>query len=139
MTDQAIIHTCGGCGVERIGPGIGDVPGETLPCANDGCGSTILIMHATFDNDSGLHDEIRSKLRDSTKNARQGRKVDQNLGSEYYRKGARWHHVDRRIDYENDWYDEVITDEESREVVRCVHEPLSVHQGRGTAQSANAT
>jgi hypothetical protein len=73
MTDQEIVQTCDGCGVERIGPGIGDVPGQKLLCANDRCGSESVTISATFDNDSGLHDEFRSKLRDTSKNSREGR------------------------------------------------------------------
>ncbi len=60
-------------------------------------------------------------------------------GSDYYRRGERWHQVDRTIDYANNWYDETITDEATGEVVRECHEPLSDHRGRGSAKSSPGT
>ena len=77
---------------------------------------------------------MSAKARDTTLNSREGRKVDLVTGAEYYRDGLQWCRVERRIDYVGDWYDEVITDEVTGVVVREVHEPLSDHQGRGSAK-----
>lgn len=128
------IDVCSSCGAERIGPGIGDVPGERVPCPNDGCGSVAITTQLTITADLGMRARLVAKAKDRSLGSRRGRKVDMTTGAEYYRLDDRWHRVERKIDYVNDWYDEVITVESTGEVIREVHEPLSDHQERGTAK-----
>ena len=67
--------------------------------------------------------------------ARSGRRADSEItaGKELYRKTGEWHTVDRVINRPNDRYDELIKDQHGK-VVRECHEPLSKHQGRGSAK-----
>lgn len=134
MSTQQVIYTCSACGVERIGPGIGDVPGDRTPCANEGCGSVAVVTELFITDVVDVRDLLTGKLKNPDLNARKGRKVDFTTGTEYFRHGQRWRQVDRTIDYANDWYDETITDETTGEVIRDCHERLSEHQGRGRAR-----
>ena len=70
---------------------------------------------------------------DSQLSSRKGRKLEFVSGADYFRSGQRWHRVERIIDFANDRYDEVVTDESTGAVIRSCHEPLSEHQGRGSA------
>jgi len=38
------------------------------------------------------------------------------------------------IDKKSDWYDETVIDNNTQEIIRDCHEPLSQHQGRGSAK-----
>lgn len=42
--------------------------------------------------------------------------------------------LERIIDRENDWYEEVVTDPETGEVIHRCAERLSEHTGRGSAK-----
>jgi hypothetical protein len=133
MSTQKVIHMCRACGVERIGPGIGDLPGDRTPCANDGCGSVDVAIDVVIADVAVARDLLVAKLKDASLGSRKGREVDVTTGAEYFRQGERWHRVDRIVNYADDWYDETITDETTGTVVRECHERLSDHQGRGGA------
>lgn len=105
-----------------------------MPCATDGCGSVKIDIDVTINDNLEIRDLLKAKLRDPSLGSKQGRKLDVTTGTEYFRLGQRWHRVERRIDYVNDLYDEVITDEATANVVREVHESLTSHQGRGSAR-----
>lgn len=134
MSTQKMVYTCSACGVERIGPGIGDLPGDRLPCANERCGSVAVLISLTITDDAGVRDMLTGKLKNPDLGSRKGRKVDFTTGTDYFRRDQRWHRVDRTIDYANDWYDETITDEATGDVIRNRHERLSEHQERGSAK-----
>ncbi|HKO46634.1 MAG TPA: hypothetical protein VJV79_02870 [Polyangiaceae bacterium] len=55
-------------------------------------------------------------------------------GASFYRLTKRWHVLNRLIDRTNDRYREHIIDEETGDVVRNCEEPLSEHQGFGSAK-----
>ena len=135
MSTQQVIYTCSACGVERIGPGIGDLPGERMPCANEGCGSVAVVIELAITDDAGVRDLLTGKLKNPDVGSRKGRRIDITTGSDYFRRGKRWHRVDRTIDYVNDWYDETIIDEATGEMIRNCHQRLRDHQGRGSAKS----
>lgn len=139
VSTQQTVYVCSGCGAERVGPGIGDVLGERLPCANSGCGSVGIDIRLTISEHIAIRDAPKAKLKDPGLGSRKGRKVDVTTGAEYYRLGQRWHRVERRIDYTNNVYDEVITDEATAKVIREVHETLKDHQGRGSGRRPPAT
>lgn len=133
MSTQKVINTCSACGVERLGPGIGDVPGDRTPCINDGCGSVDVAIAVVIVDVAGARDLLAGKLKDANLGSRKGRKVDFTTGADYFRRGERWHRVDRTTNYADDRYDETITDETTGTVVPECHERLSDHQGRGSA------
>lgn len=51
-----------------------------------------------------------------------------------FRKTGRWHLVDRTLNKRNNTYDEEIRDRETGELVHECHEPLTEHQGHGSAR-----
>lgn len=122
---------CAGCGVQRAGPGIEGSAVSVTPCPN--CGVVgidrrIVLADSAVGRDClgsrsrGLRDGKRKNLRESKQ------------GTEFFRKDGRWHEIWRVVDHVNDWYDEVITDEETGQVVHECHEPLSQHHGHGSAR-----
>ena len=48
---------------------------------------------------------------------------------------GKWRDRIQKVDRDQDWYDKVVTDKESGEIIHECHEPLSEHQGRGSARS----
>lgn len=104
-----------------------------MPCANEGCGSVAVLIELTITDDVGVRDLLTGKSKNPDLGSRKGRKIDFTTGTDYFRRGQRWHRVVRTIDYANDWYDETIIDEATGEVIRDCHERLSEHQGRGSA------
>jgi hypothetical protein len=57
-------------------------------------------------------------------------------GDEFFHLTQRWHRLFRRIDRDDDWYSEHITDAETGEIIRSLEEPLSEHRGRGSAKKS---
>jgi hypothetical protein len=130
--DGIVAVTCSDCGIDRADLGIPPPSDDNRsPCPQ--CGSIALLVDVQVYDEMTIKDYAqvaytnRAETDGRTKVVVKGK-----LGSEFYRKDGRWHRVERRIDKANDWYDEVITDEESGVIVREVHEPLSQHQGRGS-------
>jgi hypothetical protein len=50
------------------------------------------------------------------------------------RSTGRWATLMQRVDRGNDRYDKTVVDQETGEVLRDCHEPLSEHTGRGSAR-----
>jgi hypothetical protein len=48
----------------------------------------------------------------------------------------RWVQIHRWTDWKNDWYDELVTDPATGEIIHECHEPLSEHTSRGSAKGA---
>lgn len=129
--DQESETYCADCGVERLGPGIEGASGTSTPCPN--CGATGLQRRVFLTDTVHMRDGLAGRsrgLRDGVRKDLQKWKQ----GTELYRKEGRWHEVRRLIDHLNDWYDEVITDEQTGQVVHECHEPLSQHRGHGGAR-----
>lgn len=51
-----------------------------------------------------------------------------------YRTG-KWRDRTQCVDRDKNWYDEVVTDQETGEVIHGCHEPLSEHRGHGSAKA----
>lgn len=130
MKDDGIVGVrCAACGADR-----GDVrrtPADTEvhePCT---CGASAVIFDVRATDEASVREMVVLKARDQQ--AKEPHLIVK-WGSSFFARESRWHELDRRIDRANDRYDEVITDEETGEVVREVHEPLHEHQGRGSAR-----
>jgi hypothetical protein len=134
VSTEQVIFTCSACGVERIGPGIGDVPGARTPCSNDRCGSVAVVAALTTTDGLEVRELLAGRSKDPDLGSRKGRKLEFKAGTEFFRQGQRWRQVNRTLDFINDRYDETITDEATGEVIRECHEQLSEHQGRGSAR-----
>ncbi len=55
-------------------------------------------------------------------------------GEEFYRDQGKWVLKERIIDWQNDWYREVVTDSETGAIIQECSEPLSKHRGHGSAK-----
>jgi len=56
------------------------------------------------------------------------------IGYDLFRSIQKWVRLERVIDRENDYYKEVITDPTTGEIIHHCEEPLSKHQGHGSAK-----
>jgi hypothetical protein len=80
---------------------------------------------------------VREMLAFKGKGDRNGKRevfLQGKAGEELHYDTQRWTVISRRIDRDNDRYDEVITDAETGEVLHECHEPLSKHKGHGSAR-----
>jgi hypothetical protein len=105
--------------------------GHRPGCAN--CGEVAVALGITV-NDSVT---VREMLAFKAKGDRDGKRkvfLEGKAGDELHHDTQRWTVISRRIDRDNDWYDEVISDAETVEVLHECHEPLSEHQGHGSAR-----
>ncbi|MEW5802370.1 MAG: hypothetical protein AB1847_09735 [bacterium] len=55
-------------------------------------------------------------------------------GADLHKKTGKWMKIDRVIDRENDFYFEKVIDPKTKKIVHCCQEPLSSHQGHGSAK-----
>lgn len=102
---------------------------ERSPCPM--CGSLSRHIEITIEATVTLHSQIALKARRHGK----GRLfLESKVGDDLYHLTGRWNRLERHIDHENDWYDEVITDSATGEILKETHEPLSQHQGHGSAK-----
>lgn len=95
------------------------------PCPD--CGSDNRLLEVDVHDEVSVHDQVRLKKRDPD-----GLYEETVSGADRHRNTGEWRDVQRLVDHRNDWYDEVVRRPDG-EVVREVHEPLSEHQGRGSA------
>jgi hypothetical protein len=80
-----------------------------------------------------FHDEVRLAVRDGNRTT--GRAVvDVRSGDSWSRRLQRWMRLERRVDRAANRYTERLTDPRSGEVVHERDEPLSDHQGHGSAR-----
>ena|SRR2546423_628996 len=100
------------------------------------CGSTRRLIERTLQGAQSVHSQL------SIKGRRGGHGepfVEQKIGDDLHRKTGRWKKLNQRVDRENDWYDKEVVDRETGQCIRDVHEPLSKHQGYGSAKNQGAT
>jgi hypothetical protein len=118
---------CTKCGKE-----LPDEPAEKRkPCPN--CGSTARStgVTASISIARAVHLKTHSKHRDGS------RKIvrEEISGDDFHRQSGRWNLINRLIDRANDWYQETFRSEETGEIIHYTAEPLSNHQGHGSAKS----
>lgn len=98
------------------------------------CGSTKQSMHIHFEDQIQTTEWVDIRLKSSSLPSRKKLRVHTQSGQQFSVKLGR--HVDktRVLDKENDRYFEKITDPLTEEVLRHCEEPLTAHQGRGSAK-----
>lgn len=123
-TDRVI--RCGGC--KQI---LEDstYQANRIPCSN--CGSLQRHIFVSFNQTIRVHTKARIKARHSNGEKPYFESVQ---GDDLHRKSGKWMILERSIDRENNWYHEKITDPKTDEVVHETAEPLSEHQGHGSAR-----
>lgn len=99
------------------------------PCPN--CGSMARTIHVS------VHETLTVRERMGLK-ARHGESgkpcLESVSGADLHRKSGKWMHLERVIDREKDEYKEVVKDPDTGTVIHKCEEPLSKHQGHGTAK-----
>ena len=89
-------------------------------------------MVEVLDTDVAIaHEDLDLRARDATGGkpyltVKSGDSLEQRTG--------KWRDRVQRVDQANHWYDKVVTDKETGEVLRDCHEPLSDHVDRGSAR-----
>ena len=116
-----------------------DLPSEWAreveqPCPN--CGSTSQSITIAVAEEIALHDCLKGRVKDSNVSSKKSPRVIFQVGDSYWKDGKKWVIRNMRVDKDRDLYREVIHDPETgRTIHQCV-EPLSKHQGHGSAKRA---
>lgn len=99
------------------------------PCSQ--CGSKARSFHVAISDTITIHEMLGIK----GKRPRQKRPfIEQKVGDDLHRKTGLWMKLKRIIDRDNDAYQETVTDPRTGQVVHHADEPLSKHQGHGSAK-----
>ena len=115
---------------------------ESQPCPR--CGSDSLLFRLRVDSSVRIRDLFRGEVRDPDyeldrrKKGKRGKKLlarEVKVGSEPRGdQPGKWVNVYQDTNRKHDTYDKKVTDEETGQVLRECHEPLSAHRGHGSAK-----
>jgi phage FluMu protein Com len=96
------------------------------------CGSTSLVHEIIIEDSAKGHEKgmIKGKHGGSGRPFRES-----TFGDDLHRKTGRWMDLERVIDRDNDKYKERIVNPETGKVIHECEEPLSKHQGYGSAKA----
>jgi hypothetical protein len=120
---------CGECGYEFPDPVAATKVPRSL-CAL--CGATTKKMHFLAEASVGVSASMRGVGYTTSKSNWLAKFYSR---PEWHRALGRLHDVSRMFNKRTDEYHEVIHDHETGELVMEVHEPLSEHQGHGSAKN----
>lgn len=101
------------------------------------CGSMDRAVRATDDGRISSREFVCIDGWRGPKTSKRRRYLEIRAGDSFYRKTGRWNRYHRVIDWEHDYYLEHIEDAQGRAIRHC-EEPLSQHQGRGSARHRKA-
>jgi hypothetical protein len=102
---------------------------ETDKCPK--CGSNAKTIKIDICDPLDLHDDIHGKVK---KEGQKKPSVEFKKGNEFYKENGEWRDRYRSFDHENDDYEETIIDKKTGKVIKQCKEPLSQHQGHGSAK-----
>ena len=127
MANASIMVQCQDCGA--------DLPPESAkvadqPCAK--CGSINLHVTIELSDTITFRDWLKGTVRNPAK--KKPRRVEFKTGASYSVSLGKW--VDRKmhLDRDRDTYRETVTDPDTGNVIHHCEEPLSSHQGHGSAK-----
>ena len=133
MAQELPVVRCNACGRE-LKEASSTPPTARKPCSS--CGSTARIVALEVRCTS----KVRSKLGLKARTASSRRPFLESIsGDDLFRLTGQWHKLKRVIDRARDYYLEVITDPTTGKIIRYCEEPLSKHQGRGSAKRSKGT
>lgn len=122
------VTTCQGCNaVLEESP---QTPPEMRkPCPS--CGSTARLYQVLIQETVETRNSLGLKARHGT-----GGKpfLEQKSGDSFFGKAQKWVYRAMRIDRDNNLYSEVVVDQTTNEIIHKCEEPLSKHQGHGSAK-----
>ena len=103
------------------------------PVRDCDCGASDLVVHMTFNEALRITDDAAIKAVDPSLTGKKKRIIDVKVGTEIFKATGELQDRYRKLDYREDQYDEIIRRHDTGDVIREVHERLSEHQGRGSA------
>lgn len=119
---------CGNCKVE-LDEDYNTPKNQRKPCPK--CGSLSRCYHVHITDTIVFHDKLGIKARHNSG----GKPFFESVGgSDLHRKSGKWMKLERTIDRERNHYREVVIDPKTGEIVHFCEEPLTEHQGHGTAK-----
>ncbi len=128
MPETVRIIECGECG-EILDEPTDQTETDRMPCPN--CGSLRRHVRLSFSETLTLHEKRKLKAKGPEGGKPRYESVQ---GDDLHQKSGRWMKLKRIIDRVNDWYQEIITDPKTGEVVHKTEDPLSEHRGHGSAK-----
>lgn len=102
------------------------------PCP--ACGAVSLLVKVTMAETIEVHDSMKFDACEDGKSRKKGRFAWGHVKRDWFHREGVWANVSRQFNKREDTYEEVITYEDSGEVIRKVRERLSEHRGRGSAK-----
>ena len=129
MREHPLFEQCQTCG--RAFP-VNSNKGSRTPCQT--CGSH--LRNYSIQLQSSIRAEAYSRRHSKHGKIRSRRRwlLEIINGDDYWRKMRRWTYIHRVIDRLNDWYAERIVDKETGKLIIDEADPLSEHQGHGSAK-----
>jgi len=106
------------------------------PCPT--CGSAQAQLKLTLDARVVARGSLGFKVR-AGRPGKVAPHVEGRTGDSFTGSTGRWSKRVTRIDRLKDWYDEIVTDEKTGEVIHECHEPLSDHRGHGAAKRKSSS
>jgi hypothetical protein len=91
-------------------------------------------MNVSVSDELQFKEQLKMKSVDPTQTGKRRIRIERLIGDDLHRESGRWYKKVRVIDRDNNRYLETITDPKTDEVIRHCEEPLSDHQGRGSAK-----
>ena len=108
---------------------------ESDPCPH--CGSNRRIMDIDLGEEIvelNIKEQLKITRKDPKQTGKNKTTYERLSGDDLEKKSGKWKKKERIIDRENDRYMEKVIDPETGEVTRHCDEPLSKHQGHGSAK-----
>lgn len=105
---------------------------ERSPCPKCGSLARALARVQTDAVEVDDRHKMKQKGGERTSSGKPGKELTQ--GHDLHQQSGNWNYLYRLIDRLNDWYHEKITDAKTGKIIRDCQEPLSKHQGRGSAK-----
>jgi hypothetical protein len=131
VTEGIVARHCGICGYGFPDPVEASAQPADSPCPE--CGGHCPVFTVQAADAAEFHDFVQG-----AKGKRPGEKkpyIETQAGDQFSPARARFMDKYRRIDRDNDRYDEVVMDPETGEIVHECHEPLTEHWGHGSAKT----
>ncbi|WP_139207935.1 MULTISPECIES: hypothetical protein [unclassified Pseudomonas] len=104
------------------------------PCSKCGSRKRIVELELSDTVDSPVFEMLDGKLKQSNLSGKKKQRLHFKSGQELSVRLGRYVNKERVLDKDNDRYLETVTDLLTGEVLRHCDEPLSEHQGRGSAK-----
>jgi DNA-directed RNA polymerase subunit M/transcription elongation factor TFIIS len=125
MTVSGKMVTCSNCG--QVLSTSTSTEDELGACPK--CGSTAKTFHVSLETRVSVHEKVSGKVRSSGDKKPRKKFV---FGQDLWRKMAKWVHLERVMDRENNRYHERVVDPATGEIIHECEEPLSEHRGHGS-------